>query len=84
MKINELLSYNYEIHLKHNNDGGKGEIKGSSIDLLVGISLLASLLKESGIKADEIKYAVELGLQDKKEIERQAKQNLRKMFDKLF
>ncbi len=84
MKINELLSCNYEIHLKHNNDGGKIEINGNSINLLVGISLLASQLKESGIKADEIKHAVELGLQDEKEIERQAKQNLRKMFDKLF
>ena len=84
MKLSEILNCNYEIHIKHNNDGGKVEIKGNSIDLLVGLSLLANQLNESGIQADDIKYAVELGLQDKKETERQVKEHLKEMLNKLF
>lgn len=82
--LDELLKCNFEIQAISNEKDNKIILKGTKINLLVGLSMLTNQLKNSGIKKEDIKEAVEVGLQEDEEIENKAKEKLKTLLDKLF
>lgn len=85
MNLKEILEQGYEIHIKkEDRELNYLKINGNPMNLLGGLSLLVNQFKGAGIKTEDIKYAVELGLKDDNEIEKQTNDSLKNMLDKLF
>lgn len=82
--LDELLKCNFEIQAISNEKDNKIILKGTKINLLVGLSMLTNHLKANGIKEEDLKMAFELGMQEDEEIENKAKEKLKTLLDKLF
>ena len=69
------MNREFKILLQSKEDGTIVEIKGTKAGLMYALAELAStLLKDSNLSKEEIKYAIDLGLKPEKEIEEDLKQ----------
>ena len=69
------MNKEFKILVQSKEKGSIIEIKGTKVMLMYALAELAStLLKDSNLSKEEIKYAIDLGLKPEKEIEEDLKQ----------
>lgn len=69
------MNKEFKILVQSKEKGSIIEIKGTKVMLMYALAELAStLLKDSNLTKEEIKYSIELGLKSEKEIEEDLKQ----------
>lgn len=69
------MNKEFKILLQSEEDGTIVKIKGTKTGLMYALSELAfTLLKDSNLSKEDIKYAIDLGLKSEKEIEEDLKQ----------
>lgn len=69
------MNKEFKILVQSKEKGSIIEIKGTKAGLMYALAELAStLLKDSNLSKEEIKYAIDLGLKPEKEIEEDLKQ----------
>ena len=86
------MNREFKILLQSKEKGSIIEIKGTKVMLMYALAELAStLLKDSNLTKEEIKYSIELGLKSEKEIEEDLKQKkeeleikMKEFFKKIF
>lgn len=85
MNIKDILIPKYDVHLVMNEEKLQTDIKGNMPSLLTALSHFIENLKKSGVEEKLIKYAVEQGLQDKKEVtEEELDKKVNELFKKIF
>ena len=85
MNIKDILIPKYDVHLVMNEEDLKTEIKGNMPSLLTALSHFIESLKESGIEEKLIRYAVEQGLEKKKDIDiKEIDKKLDELINKIF
>lgn len=69
MNLKNLLIPKYDVHLVMNEGELKTKIEGNMPSVLTALSHFIESLKESGIEEKLIRYAVEQGFKEKKDID---------------
>lgn len=82
MKLKDLLKPNFEVHIVCNDKENYTKASGSTPSLLTALSCFVSTLKESKVDEKLIRYAVEQGFKDEKEIESELKKKLDELMKK--
>lgn len=86
------MEMNFKILIESKEENNKVEISGTKIALMNGLANLSkTLLEKSNLSKEEIKYAIELGMSSREDLENEEKQlkeeleeKLNKMFKEIF
>lgn len=79
------MNKEFKILVQSKEKGSIIEIKGTKVMLMYALAELAStLLKDSNLTKEEIKYSIELGLKSEKEIEEDTKRKIEELLKKIF
>lgn len=69
MNLKDILIPKYDVHLVMNEERLQRDIKGNIPSLLTALSDYVEILKKNGIEEKLIRYAVEQGFKEKKDID---------------
>lgn len=85
MNLKNLLIPKYDVHLVMNEGELKTKIEGNMPSVLTALSHFIESLKESGINEKLIRYAVEQGFEEKKDIDmKEIDKKLDELINKIF
>lgn len=85
MNLKNLLILKYDMHLVMNEGELKTKIEGNMPSVLTALSHFIESLKESGINEKLIRYAVEQGFEEKKDIDmKEIDKKLDELINKIF
>lgn len=85
MNLKNLLIPKYDVHLVMNEGELKTKIEGNMPSVLTALSHFIESLKESGIEEKLIRYAVEQGFEEKKEVtDEELNKKVNELFRKIF
>ena len=84
MDIKDLLEPNFEVHIVHNKKENYTKASGYPISLLTALSVFVQVLKENNISEKNIRYAVEQGLKDEQERDKELKKNIDDLIKRMF
>lgn len=85
MNLKNLLIPKYDVHLVMNEGELKTKIEGNMPSVLTVLSHFIESLKESGINEKLIRYAVEQGFEEKKDIDmKEIDKKLDELINKIF
>lgn len=85
MNLKNLLIPKYDVHLVMNEGELKTKIEGNMPSVLTALSHFIESLKESGINEKLIRYAVEQGFEEKKDIDmKEIDKKLDVLINKIF
>lgn len=85
MNLKNLLILKYDVHLVMNEGELKTKIEGNMPSVLTALSHFIESLKESGINEKLIRYAVEQGFEEKKDIDmKEIDKKLDELINKIF
>ena len=84
MKLKDLLKPEFEVHVVCNEKENYTKASGTIPNLLTALSVFARALKENKIDEEAIKYAVEQGLKERKDIDKELEKNLDELIKKIL
>lgn len=85
MNLKNLSIPKYDVHLVMNEGELKTKIEGNMPSVLTALSHFIESLKESGINEKLIRYAVEQGFEEKKDIDmKEIDKKLDELINKIF
>jgi hypothetical protein len=85
MNLKDILIPKYDVHLVMNEEELKTKIEGNMPSVLTALSHFIESLKESGINEKLIRYAVEQGFEEKKDIDmKEIDKKLDELINKIF
>lgn len=85
MNLKNLLIPKYDVHLVMNEGELKTKIESNMPSVLTALSHFIESLKESGIEEKLIRYAVEQGFEEKKDIDmKEIDKKLDELINKIF
>lgn len=84
MNLKDLLEPKFEVHIVCNEKENYTKVLGNAPSLLTALSCFVETLKKNKINEDLIMYAVEQGLKDEKDIDKEFKELENKLMNKLF
>lgn len=84
MDIKDLLKPEFEVHIVHNKKENYTKASGHPISLLTALSVFVEVLKENNISEKNIRYAVEQGLKDEQERDKELNKNIDELIKRMF
>ena len=84
MNIKDLLKPEFEVHIVCNERENYTKASGTTPNLLTALSVFVKALKENKIDEGAINYAVEQGLKDEKDVDKELEKNLDELIKKLL
>lgn len=84
MDIKKLLEPNFDVHIVCNEKENYTKVSGTIPNLLTALSCFVSALKKNEIDDEMIKYAVNQGLMNEKELDEELKKKLDELMRKIF
>ena len=85
MNLKDILIPKYDVHLVMNEERLQRDIKGNIPSLLTALSDYVEILKKNGIEEKLIRYAVEQGFKEKKEVtDEELNKKVNELFRKIF
>lgn len=84
MKLEDLLTPNFEVHIVYNEKENYIKASGNTPSLLTALSILVKTLKENKIADENIKDAVEQGLKSEKERKKELDKKIDEIMKKIF
>lgn len=85
MNLKDILIPKYDVHLVMNEERLQRDIKGNIPSLLTALSDYVEILKKNGIEEKLIRYAVEQGFKEKKDIDmKEIDKKLDELINKIF
>ena len=84
MDIKDLLKPNFEVHIVYNKKENYTKASGNKISLLTALSVFVEVLKENNVSEKAIRYAVEQGLKDEQERDKELNKNIDDLIKRMF
>jgi hypothetical protein len=84
MDIKDLLEPRFEVHIVHNKKEDYIKVSGNKPSLLTALSVFIEVLKENNVSEKNIRYAVEQGLKDEQERDKELNKNINGLIKRMF